>query len=116
MKALEACPDTPNCVCSIEEREDHFIGPLKYEGDDGAALTRLKAVMSEMKRTKLVEEKDGYLHFVTTTALMRFKDDIEFSLNAEAKQIEVRSASRVGRSDFGVNRKRVEEIRKAFEG
>lgn len=116
MRALEKCPDTPNCVCSVDERESHFIGPLRYEGDDAAALARLKTVMSEMKRTKLVEEDAGYLHYVVTTALMRFKDDVEFSLNVEAKQIEVRSASRVGKSDLGVNHKRVEEIRKAFEG
>ena len=114
MSKLELCPETPNCVCSLEPRESHQIAPLRYEGDGNAAWDRLRAVMAERKRTKLVEEGKGYLHYVETTLIMRFKDDVEFSLNENANQIEVRSASRVGRSDLGVNRKRVEAIREAF--
>ena len=116
MVTLKACPDSPNCVCSLDEREDFFIGALRYEGDDAEALNRLKAAMADMSRTKLEKENGGYLHYVVTSALFRFKDDVEFSLNPDEKRIEVRSASRVGHSDLGVNRKRVEAIRIAFEG
>ena len=68
-----------------------------------------------MPRSKIVSEQDNYLHIEFTSRIMRFVDDVEFYFNDTKKIIQVRSASRVGRSDFGVNRKRVEMIRSEFE-
>jgi uncharacterized protein (DUF1499 family) len=67
-----------------------------------------------MTRMKIVEEKDDYLHAEARSLIFRFVDDVEFYLPAPEKVIHVRSASRVGYSDMGVNRKRVEEIRRRF--
>ena len=69
-----------------------------------------------MPRAKLIEEDDSYLHFEFTSLLLRFVDDVEFLFDEESKTIHFRSASRVGYGDFGVNRRRMEEIRKLVEG
>ena len=111
---LAACPSTPNCVSSQATDAGHAIEPLTYGTSLADAKARLKRVVGEMPRTRLISETDGYLHFEFTTRIMRFVDDVEFYVDDAAKRIHVRSASRVGRSDFGVNRKRVEQIRAAF--
>lgn len=114
MAGIAACGSKPNCVSSTATDEPHTIKPLAFKGDGGKAMERVKAVMKGLPRTKLIEEEDAYLHYEVRTRLMRFTDDVEFGLNAEAGVIDVRSASRVGYSDMGVNRKRVEAIRKRF--
>ena len=111
---LAACPSTPNCVSSQATDAEHSIAPLTYGTSLADAKARLKRVVGEMPRTRLISETDDYLHFEFTTRIMRFVDDVEFYFDDAAKRIHVRSASRVGRSDFGVNRKRVEQIRAAF--
>lgn len=116
MAEIRECPSSPNCASSVATDEGHRVAPLSYRGSGEEALVRLKAVVSAMPRTELVGEEEGYLHYVVTTRLIRFKDDMEFGLADEEGRIDVRSASRVGHSDMGVNRKRIEEIRKAFEG
>ena len=112
---LRACPSSPNCVCSQDADTEHSIAALKYSGDASAAWGRLQEVIRGLPRTRVVSADDKYLHVEFTTALMRFVDDVEFLLDSEAKTIHVRSASRVGHSDLGTNRRRVEEIRKRFE-
>lgn len=112
---LRACPSSPNCVCSQDADTEHSIPALKYSGDAMAAWERLQAVVRALPRTRVVTADDKYLHVEFTTALLRFVDDVEFLLDSEAKKIDVRSASRVGHSDLGTNRRRVEEIRKRFE-
>ncbi len=109
MSRLAPVPKSPNCVSSRADPADrvHAIAPLS-----GADLDRVKAVMAAMPRTELVEEAEGYLHYVCTTALLRFKDDVEFEQDGDV--VHVRSASRVGYGDLGVNRKRVEGIRRAL--
>lgn len=111
---LARCPSSPNCVCS-QDSGDHGIEPLAFKGDSASAWARLKEVVAARPRTSLVEETDSYLHAECTSLLFRFVDDLEFQLDSEASRIHVRSASRSGHSDLGVNRKRVEEIRTAFE-
>jgi uncharacterized protein (DUF1499 family) len=110
---LAPCPATPSCVCSQSE-DDHAIEPIRFEGDPDEAWQRLHEVLADRPRTRIIREEDDYLHAECTSALFRFTDDVEFLLDREAKLIHFRSASRVGRSDLGVNRKRMEEIRKAF--
>lgn len=116
MTTIMSCPDKPNCVSSTAPRDgSHFIEPLQYEGEDHAALDRLRAVMKGLPRVKLVDDEGYFLRYEVRTRLMRFVDDVEFCLDPGRRVIDVRSASRVGHSDMGVNRKRVEEIRAGLD-
>jgi uncharacterized protein (DUF1499 family) len=90
------------------------IEPFKVTGDGSAEMTKLAAVLQAMPRTTIVQQEPGYIYAQCTTALLKFTDDIEFYLDKPAGVIQVRSASRVGRKDFSVNRARVEQIRKAL--
>jgi uncharacterized protein (DUF1499 family) len=108
---LAPCPTTPNCVLSQSVDQEHAIAPLPYRENASDTISHLKKVILAMKRTEIVVATGSYLHAEFTSAVFRFVDDVEFLCDDRAKLIHVRSASRVGRSDFGVNRKRVEEIR-----
>lgn len=112
---LQECPDKPNCVCSQSAKADHKIESLPRKGSPQDSMQRLVQVVQAMKGSRIVEQKDDYLYVEFTSALLRFVDDVEFYFPAAKNVIEVRSASRIGRSDFGVNRKRVEAIRQALE-
>jgi uncharacterized protein (DUF1499 family) len=111
---LRPCPDTPNCVCSMDHDAAHDIEPLIFIGDPDDAMSRLKAVLADQKRTRLVAQEADYLHAECSSLVFRFVDDLEFSMDRPEKKIHVRSASRTGKYDFGVNRRRVEAIRRAF--
>ncbi len=113
--ALAACPDKPNCVCSSDTRPEHAIPPLTFTGDPQLAWQRLEKVLQAQPRLEIVQNEADYRHVVFTTLLLRFRDDCEFLLRPAQSIIEVRSASRVGRSDLGVNRRRIESLRAAFE-
>jgi uncharacterized protein (DUF1499 family) len=108
---LAPCPTTPNCVSSQSLDSAHKIEPLTYNTSAEAAFTNLKKVVQASPRAQIVDEKDHYLYAEFTSALMGFVDDVEFYLDEGAKVIHVRSASRLGESDLGVNRQRVETIR-----
>lgn len=112
--ALGDCPDTPNCVSSQATDSAHAIAPLRYGANAADAMQRLRAIVNAMPRTRVVSTADDYLHVEFTSAILRFVDDVEFRIDASQRLIHVRSASRVGRYDFGVNRRRVEAIRLAF--
>jgi uncharacterized protein (DUF1499 family) len=112
---LTPCPSSPNCVCSQDHDKQHAIAPFAYNGPRPAAMARLAAAIRGMYGARIVEQTDDYLHAEYTTRWLRFVDDVEFYVPADAGLIQVRSASRVGYSDFGVNRKRVEAIRHRFE-
>jgi uncharacterized protein (DUF1499 family) len=109
---LKACPASPNCVLSTATADEkHRIAPLPFAGTSAEALARIKAAALSFPRTAVVEEQPGYLKMTFTSALFRFVDDVEFEVDEAAKVVNVRSASRVGHSDLGVNRKRVEALR-----
>ncbi len=116
---LTPCPSSPNCVCSQDRDKQHAIASFTYTGTRQAAMARLAKAIEGMYGAKIVEQSADYLHAEYTTRWMRFVDDVEFYAPADAstgtKLIQVRSASRIGYSDFGVNRKRVEAIRRRFE-
>jgi uncharacterized protein (DUF1499 family) len=80
------------------------------------AANALKDAVLSLPRTKLVEADETYLHFECTSLLLRFVDDVEFLFDDETKTIHFRSASRIGYGDLGVNRRRMEDIRKLIEG
>lgn len=87
------------------------IDPLPVRGDNAAAMTRLRTLLAEWPGAQIVEERPDYLRVVFVTRWLRFVDDAEFWLDPANKVIQVRSASRLGRKDFGVNRARIEAIR-----
>jgi uncharacterized protein (DUF1499 family) len=110
---LAACPSSPNCVNSQAENQ-HGVSPLAFSGDTVAAMERLAGVVAAIPRTQVIQRSPGYLYVEFSTPLMGFVDDVEFY--CDGKAIQVRSASRLGYSDLGVNRKRIEAIRAAFRG
>ena len=111
---LTACPNTPNCVSSQSQDAVHTIEPLTFNSTPAEAMTQLKKVIEAEERTKIISETTNYLYAEFTSKLMGFVDDVEFYLDAAPKIIHVRSASRLGQSDLGVNRKRIETIRTKF--
>lgn len=108
---LAPCPSTPNCVSSQSQDAEHKIEPLTYNSSPAEAIANLKTVIKSLPKTKIITETENYLYAEFTSALMGFVDDVEFYLDEGAKTIHVRSASRLGQSDLGVNRKRIETIR-----
>jgi uncharacterized protein (DUF1499 family) len=90
------------------------MDPIPYRGTPEEAKKRLLQVLAGLPRTRVVKEEPGYLHAECRSLVFRFVDDVELEIDEAAKVVHFRSASRLGRSDFGVNRKRMEEIRRAF--
>ena len=106
---LAPCRPTPNCVSSQADPADkeHYIAPIAY----GGGMHELRRAVESMERATVIGEEGNYLYAEYKSALMGFVDDVELLLDEKARLVHVRSASRLGRSDFGVNRKRVEELR-----
>ena len=105
---LGTCPDSPNCVSSIETRESHSIAPLN------ASLAQVRTAVTAMPGAQIISEQDQYLYAEFTSKLMGFVDDVEFMADPAAGLVHVRSASRLGLSDLGVNRDRIETLRSAL--
>lgn len=112
---FKACPDTPNCVSSRAEAGSHHIEPIGYQGSTESARKRLLEVVAEFSNARVLHSENDYLHLVFTTQLFRFQDDVEFEFDDRQKLIHMRSASRTGHYDFGVNRRRLESIRQKFD-
>src|SRR6266853_1108634 len=93
------------------QRKYADIAPLALKGDGPTTLARIKAIVEGMDGAKVVKSEPGYLYAQFTTKLMKYVDDVEFWFDPAANVIQVRSASRVGRGDLGVNRKRIEAVR-----
>ena len=109
------CPRTPNCVSSQEKNSQHRIQPIIFEGSLELAKERLYRAINSMPGTRIITQEDVYWHVEFTTQLLRFIDDVEFYFDESQSLIHVRSASRQGYWDLGVNRRRVETIRSRFE-
>ena len=102
---LIACPESPNCVSSYESSEEHAIAAL-----DGN-LNQIQQILVAMDGANIVEQSNNYLYAEFTSSLMGYVDDVEFLYDVASNTTQVRSASRVGYSDMGANRSRVEAIR-----
>ena len=103
----------PNAVSSTVERNDrHHIAPLVYTGTSSVAWKKLRAIITAFKGTKIVDERENYLYAEFSSGMFGFVDDVEFALDEKAHLIQVRSASRLGVDDLGVNRKRIEKLRR----
>jgi len=112
---------TPNSVTSQADlypehpqKDDSKIAPLTYTGDADEAMKKLADVLVRSEGTVVVKNEAGYIYAQSTTAMMRYTDDLEFWLDRANNTIQVRSASRIGKSDLGKNRKRIESIRESF--
>lgn len=110
---LRPCPGTPNCVNSEDQGKPSYIEPLSFQGPAAESWKKITGVIRELGG-KIEIENNGYLRARFITTVFRFVDDLELRMDESNAVIHVRSASRVGRSDMGLNRKRVEELRAKF--
>lgn len=118
---LKPPANSPNSVSSQAalypahpQRQNADIAPLPLRGDGPATIARIKAVVEAMPGAKVVRSEPDYLYAQFTTRLMKFVDDVEFWYDPAAQVVQVRSASRLGESDLGLNRQRIEAVRAAL--
>ncbi len=109
------CPDRPNCVSSEAQDTEHVIAPLRLKGEVVAGWQAIQDVVSSLPRCKIIKTTDHYLHAECKSRVFGFVDDLELRLNPTTATIAVRSASRIGYSDLGVNRRRIEVLRQALK-
>ncbi len=113
---LTVCPDKPNCVSSLAaEAVGRQVKPFKVYGSWQNARQGLREIVLAMPRARLLTEESGRLHFIFTSRLFGFVDDVVFEYDESANLINVQSAARTGYYDFGVNRRRIDEIRRLYE-
>ncbi|GJL69908.1 MAG: hypothetical protein NPIRA06_25430 [Nitrospirales bacterium] len=111
-----SCPDRPNCVSTMAAAESHAIAPYRYQTSLGEAKDELKEIFGQIPRTELVREEEDYLQYEVKSFLFGFVDDVELWLDEATKTIHFRSAARSGYYDFGVNRRRMEDVRQRLKG
>jgi uncharacterized protein (DUF1499 family) len=112
--ALAPCPDTPNCVSTMATDSTKRMEAWPFTAPAPAVRAALEQVVRALPRTAIVTAREDYLHATVTSRIFRFVDDVEFHIDTAAGVVHFRSASRVGRSDLGVNRKRMNALRDAF--
>ncbi|MBD2199921.1 MULTISPECIES: DUF1499 domain-containing protein [Calothrix] len=112
---LSSCPASDNCVVSQDADAKHAIKPIPYHVDRNVAKETLLKVLTVVPRTEVIEQTENYIHALSKSRIFKFVDDVEFYFPADESVIHVRSASRVGESDLGVNRRRIEQIRLALQ-
>ncbi len=111
---LLACPDKPNCVVSFDFGENkNFLEPIKSEEDPERIKEKILGIVSKDKSAKIVEQNTGYLRAEYKSSLFSFVDDVEFWFE-QPGVVHFRSASRLGYSDLGANKDRIESIRFKF--
>ncbi|MCR9197509.1 MAG: DUF1499 domain-containing protein [Planctomycetaceae bacterium] len=112
---LADAPASPNCVSTQTSERSHWIAPISFEGSAQDAMSTMTAVVEEMPGSTIIEREDLYLYAEFRSPLFRFVDDVEFLIEPESGRIHFRSASRVGHSDLGANRNRMEQFRTLFD-
>lgn len=112
---LAEAPATPNCVSTQATERSHWIAPLTFRASPANAMQTLREVVSGMAGSTVIEQNGHYLYAEFCSSVFRFTDDVEFLMETESNRIHFRSASRVGHSDLGANRDRMENIRALFE-
>lgn len=108
---------TPNCVASQADAADaeHYVAPIRFKGSAPEAIAAARKAVEGMARATVVRQEGNYLYAEFKSKLMGFVDDVEFTYDEKAGVLHLRSASRLGRRDFGVNRARVEDLRARIE-
>lgn len=107
---LADCPSSPNCVSSQSRDHSHYLAPVAIQANHAEIWDRLVVVIRRMPGSRIIQLEPNYLYAEFTSSLWKFVDDVEFYLDQNAKLLHFRSASRIGYSDMGVNRKRIETI------
>lgn len=111
---LAPCPGTPNCVSTTSRDPGRRMDVLRFEGAEAEARAGLVRALQAFPGIRVVRNEPGYVAAEATVSVFGFVDDVEFLLDAAAGRIDFRSASRLGRSDLGVNRKRMARITRRF--
>jgi len=111
---LAPCPNSPNCVSSNALKKRKKLAPLKFKTDISIAIHQLDSIVQTFAKVTLVSKSEDYLHYTFKTKVGSFTDDVEFLFDKPSKLIHFRSASRVGWSDNGVNKRRMKQISKAW--
>ena len=114
-KRFKECPPTPNCVSSETLSKAKFIERFKTGNRSAESWMLLTKLLEKTSNCRVVSQNSSYIHAEFRTRLLRFVDDVEFRLESETNEIAVRSASRVGYSDLGTNRRRLERLRGELE-
>lgn len=107
---LPPCPPTPNCVSTEECAPDQAMAPIPFTGSAAGVQAAVRRALLAEARTRIVLEEPGYLRAEARSRIFRFVDDVEMVIDADERVIRFRSASRIGRRDFGVNRARMRRI------
>lgn len=108
---LSGCPGPPNCVSSASEDPRHSVAPMQLAGDAANEWAAIQDAVGRLPRSRIVKSTDRYLHVTLKSSIFGFIDDMELKLDPQTKMISIRSASRRGYFDLGVNRRRVENLR-----
>jgi len=111
---LAACPDSPNCISSMASKPEQFLAPWTYTGSVDEARGRLLLILRLLPNAEVIADEGNYVAAEFRVAQL-FMDDVEFLIDPLQKVVHFRSASRLGRGDFGVNRKRMVRIGEAFQ-
>ena len=112
---LADCPDYPNCVSTQAADSEHRMKPIPFRQSAQETHQHLEAIIKAMAHSRVVTSETGYIHAEFSSLLFGFVDDVEMAIDEMEHLIHFRSASRTGKSDLGVNRKRMEQIRQAFQ-
>ncbi len=106
------CPDTPNCVSSLAKNPKYRVEPFVLKNDPQTSWYMIQKSIGSLPRTTIVTQNDTDIHAECRSMIFRFVDDLMLRLSPSQGIVHIRSASRTGYSDFGVNRRRVENLRK----
>lgn len=109
------CPDTPNCVSSEAQDPRHAVAPMQLAGNSEDEWAKIQAVVKGLPRSRILTATEDYLHATLKSRVFAFIDDLELKLDPQTNMIGIRSASRTGSYDLGVNRRRVENLRKQLK-
>jgi uncharacterized protein (DUF1499 family) len=112
---LAPCPASPNCVSTQASDAQHRMEPIAFRSSAAETMAQLKSILAAMPRMRVVTRDENYLYAEATSRLFRFVDDVEFYIDEDAQLIHFRSASRVGHSDLGANRARMQRITAAMQ-
>lgn len=113
-KIFNSCPESPNCVSSLADNKQQFIAPIPYAGERAAVQQKLLEILNSFKRVRITRLDHSYIRAEVKSLIFGFVDDVEFYLDDDQKVVHIKSASRTGYSDLGVNRRRLEKVKAQF--
>ena len=114
-QTLEPCPNSPNCVSSQSRDPSHQIPPVRFSIASEKAWNTWKELIQAQRNLVTFDADRFHLKATFATPIFRFKDQVTCLLDQESRIIHVRSASNLGYWDLGVNRRRIEHLRSAFD-